>query len=68
MVKSVLYFQYGDLGANISFGSRVLVALGFPYFACSVWTLSVALPLIGMTSQYLLPAADRAAPPKDAKL
>lgn len=66
VVTTVSYFQHGAMGADISFGSRVLIALGFPYFACSVWTLSAALPFLGMLGQYLLPAANRACPPKSA--
>ena len=50
-VTTVSYLQHGASGADLSLGSRVLVALGFPYFACSVWTLSVALPLLGIAGQ-----------------
>jgi len=59
LVTTVFYLQHGALGADISFGSRALIALGFPYFACSVWMISVALPLIGMVSQHFRPIGNR---------
>jgi hypothetical protein len=52
-VTMASYLQHGASGADLSLGSRALVALGFPYFACSVWTLSVALPLVGIANQYV---------------
>lgn len=59
-VTTISYLQHGASGANLSLGSRVLVALGFPYFACSVWTLSVALPAIGIASKFVRSSASPA--------
>jgi len=49
------YVRHGELGADLSFGSRALIAFFFPYFVCSVWSLSAALPVLGAAGYFLLP-------------
>jgi len=60
------YLRHGEIGPDMSLGSWVLIAFTFPYFVCSAWTLSVALPLLGIASVFLLPTATTSSPDNTA--
>jgi hypothetical protein len=53
------YARHETVDPDMSAGSWMLIAFGFPYFVCGVWLLSVVLPALGAMSHFLLPAATK---------
>jgi hypothetical protein len=60
-IVAAFYARHEAVDPGISEGSWILIAFGFPYFACGVWLLSVVLPVLGAVSHFLLPAAENKA-------
>ncbi len=58
VVLVMFYFQHGSLGPNLSVGSWLLIAFVSPYLGCNIWTLSVALPILGLATSLMRPAAE----------
>jgi hypothetical protein len=56
------YLQHGSWGAGMPLASRAAIALFFPYFACNVWTLSIALPVFGIVGSKLFELNNTTAP------